>query len=431
MMKRLLNALTLMLFVLLVSSIAVVAASDDYDIRTVEVNDIDLSGSTLDVERGEVLNLEVIIEGINNVDDVRVKAEIEGYEHGDIEDRTSLFEIEAGKVYRKTLNLIVPNDIDASEDYTLRVELSDKNNEEEFNVSLHIDEQRHNLGIFDVIVSPTRVKAGRNLFVSALIENLGSKKEDNIKVTASIPELGVVTSGYIDELITHLQEDAGTSDDDEEDSQSINLNLRLPEDASSGNYDVRIDVEFNRGQDVISTTELISIEGVEDVASEALVSIDGSSKNVGTKEETTYKLMIANIGDERAIYTIEVDGEDLWANSRVEPAFVTVDPDATGEAKVLLTAKDDASEGSHTFVVKVKEGNAIVSEMTLNANVVQSYSFGGIRQVLTVVFVILIVILVLLGIILAFKRMGSESFDEELSEHMITEGQTYYYYPRN
>jgi uncharacterized membrane protein len=430
-MKKLLNALTVMLFVLVIGSVAVLGASDDYDIRSVEVNNIDLNGATLDVERGEVLNLEVVIEGINTVDDVRVKAEIDGYEYGDIEDRTSLFEVEAGKIYRKTLNLVVPNDIDASENYALKIKVSDKNSEEEFNVTLHVDEQRHNIGIFDVIVAPNRIEAGRPLFISALLENLGSKKEENIKVTASIPELGVVTSGYIDELVTGLQEKAGTADDDEEDSQSIDLTLRIPEDVDSGNYDVRIDVEFNRGQDVVSTTETISIIGKENVAEETLVSIDSSSKDVGTREETAYKLMIANIGDERAIYSVEVDGEDLWANSRVEPAFITIDPESTGEVKVYLSARKDATAGSHTFVVKVKEGSTIVSEMTLNANVNKGYSFGGLRSVLTGIFVLLVIVLVILGIILAFKRMGSDSFDEEPIEPSITEGQTYYYYPRN
>lgn len=426
-----LKTLTLMLLTLMISSVAVFAASADYDIRLVEVNDVDLNGATFDVERGEVLNIEVLIDGLNDVDDVRVKAEIDGYEHGDIEDRTSLFEVEAGKVYKKILNLVIPNDIDASEDYTLKIKVSDKNNEEEFNVSLHIDEQRHNIGVFDVIVSPNRVEAGRPVFVTALVENLGSKKEENVKVTASIPELGVIASGYVGELVTSLQEEAGTNDDDEEDSQLIDLTLRIPEDAKSGNYNVLITVEFNRGQDVVTTTETISVDGVEKSNTETLISIDSSSKDIKYGEESTYKLMIANIGTVRGIYSVEVVGTDLWATSRVEPAFITVDSDATGEAKVYLSAKKDTEAGNHAFVVKVKEGNNIVSEMTLNANVVERNILGGLRSALTALFVILVVVLVVLGVVLAFKKMGSGSFDEEVMEPSITEGQTYYYYPRN
>lgn len=425
---KMFSALALMLLSLVVSSAAVFAASADYDITNVKVNNVDLSGATLNVERGEVLNLEVLINGINPVDDVRVKAEIDGYEYGDIEDRTSLFDIDAGNVYRKTLNLVIPNDIDASETYTLRVEVSDDDNQEEFNVSLNIDEQRHNLGIFDVLVNPSRVASGRPLFVNVRVENLGELKEENVKVTASIADLGVSTSGYIDELITEAQEDAGTSDDDEENSQSVDLTLRIPEDAESGNYNVKIDVEFNRGNDVISTTETVSIEGSEVEEDAAIVSIDATSKDVRT--EASYKLMIANIGDERAVYTIEVDGEDLWANSRVEPAFVTVDADSTAEVKVYLSAKDDAS-GSHSFVVRVSEGKDLVKELNLNANVIQSSVWGGFRQVLTVIFVVLVVLLVVLGIVIAFKKMSSDGFDEETTEPTITEGQTYYYYPRN
>lgn len=428
---KMFSALALLLLSLVVSSVAVFAASPDYDITNVKVNNVDLAGATLNVERGEVLNLEVLLNGINSVDDVRVKAEIDGYEHGDIEDRTSLFDVEAGDVYKKTLNLVIPNDIDASQIYTLRVEASDDKNQEEFNVSLKIDEQRHNLGIFDVLVNPSKVAAGRPLFMNVRVENLGEKKEENVKVTASIPELGVSTSGYIDELITQLQEDAGTSDDSEENTQNLDLILRIPDDAPSGNYNVKIDVEFNRGNDVVSTTEAVSIEGVEEEEEAAIVSIDATSKDVRTNAEASYRLMIANIGDERAIYNVEVDGADLWANSRVEPAFISVDADSTAEVKVYLTAKDDASAGSHSFVVKVNDGKNLVREMNLNANVVKSSIWGGFRQVLTVIFVILVVLLVVLGIIIAFRKMSSEGFDEETTEPTITEGQTYYYYPRN
>lgn len=426
------SALALMLLSLVIGSVAAFAVSPDYDVTDVKVNNVDLAGATFDVERGEVLNIEILINGINNVDDVRVKAEIDGYEHGDIEDRTSLFDVEAGKLYKKTLNLVIPNDIDASETYTLRVEVSDDDNQEEFNVNLHIDEQRHNLGIFDVLVNPSgKVEAGRPLFITARIENLGSMKEEDVKVTASISELGVSTSGYIDELITEKQEDIGTSDDDEENSQSIDLTLRIPDDAASGNYNVKIDVEFNRGNDVVSTTETISINGVDREESEAVVSIDSTSKDVRANEETAYRLMIANIGDERAVYSVSVDGSDLWANSRVEPSFVTVDPDSTADVKVLLAAKDEASAGSHSFVVRVNEGKTVAREISLNANVVESSVWGGLRQVLTVIFVLLVVLLVVLGIIIAFKKMSSEGFDEETTEPTITEGQTYYYYPRN
>mgnify|MGYP001562957071 FL=1 len=141
--------------------------------------------------------------------------------------------------------------------------------------------------------------------------------------------------------------------------------------------------------------------------------------------------MIANIGDEREVYSVEVDGADLWANSRVEPSFVTIDPDSTAEVKVYLTAVKDASAGCHAFVVRVNEGDTLVREVALNGNVIQSSVWGGIRQALTVIFVVLVVLLVVLGVVIAFKKMSSDGFDEETNEPTIAEGQTYYYYPRN
>ena len=143
---------------------AVSAASPDYDIAKVKVNDIEINendANDIVVERGESLDVEVWVNGQSNgqVKDVRVKAWVGGYEHGEISESTNVFKIENNGVYKKTLTLDLPNDLDAdtngnSEKYTLYVEAFDKDNSERRAFDLKVDEKRHDLRVLDTIFRP-------------------------------------------------------------------------------------------------------------------------------------------------------------------------------------------------------------------------------------------------------------------------------------
>ena len=264
------------------------------------------------------------------------------------------------------------------------------------------------------------------VFVTVRAENLGSKKEDDIKVTASIPELGVSASNFIDELVTQLQEDAQRLDDNEESSDSINLILRLPEDAPTGNYNVNVVIEYNRGHDFATETKQIFVQGQEKVAvgPQAIVNVDSSSKDLTAGQETMYRLTLANLGDARGVFSVELDGEDLWADSRVDPGFITLEAGRTGEANIYLKSKDGAKPGNYNFVARVMMGSNIVREVNLNARVVeQQQSFNDLKTVLAVVFIVLVVVLIVLALVLAMKKGNGK-------EPSTVEGQSYYYYPR-
>lgn len=419
------------MLILLVSAFSVNAVSPDYDIVNVEVNDIDISGTSFDVERGEELEVEVTLRGDSAVDNVRVEARIDGYEYGRISDVSDVFSVDPGVTFKRTLHLNVPFDIDASQLYTLRIEVFDKVNNEVLDLSLNLDERRHDVNFFDVLASPSTISAGRPLFVTAVLENLGEKKEENIKVTASIPELGVVTSVYLDELVTEGQETNERFDDDEESSRNVDLLLRIPEDANSGEYTLKVDAEFNRGHDLITATKKVTVKGAEKTATEAVVNVDSTSKKLSPGQEVTYKVMVANLGDTRGLFSVNVDGVEAFGSATVEPSFVTVEKDSTGEVLVKVKASDNAKAGNYNFVTRVSQDGKVLRELTMSARVegpVRAVSgWDDLRKVLTVVFVILVVLLVVLGIVLAYKKMGEE---EEASTPDVTQGQTYYYHPK-
>ncbi len=393
----------LMLFVLAIlavsfNALSVEAESPNYDILSVEVDDLQVyssggSGSitSLDVERGSTVNIEVVLEGDANmtgglvelVDDVFVEAKIIGYEFGSISDMTGPFSVEAGKTYKKTLTISIPSDIDASEVYSLRIEVSDAVDEEYVYFDLHIDEQRHSINIYDVLLNPSStVTAGNPVFVTVRLENLGEKKEEDVKVKVSIPELGISAINYIEELVTQIQENNELYKDNEESSRQIDMLLRIPEDAETGTYEVRVDVEYNRGHSFLSESLSLNVQGLkEEEGVQTILNSDSTSKAASAGEEVVYKIMIANLGDEAGIYSVQVDGVSTWAELSVDPGFLTVMPDSTGEVAVKVSPFEAKESETHTWVARIMLGTTFIGELTFTTKVqapeVQEKAAGG------------------------------------------------------
>src|SRR3989344_5415086 len=369
--------ITALLFLFTVCVGLVSAAAPDYTIIGVEVNDLQaFGGSTtipnLDVERGETIEIEVTLQGNatipgGQVPDVRVEARIVGYEFGTVSDISDIFSVDEGLVYKKRLTLVIPEDIDASELYTLRVEASDSRNEDQIEFTLNIDEQRHSLNIFDILVNPSsNVVAGQPIFVISRIENLGELKEDDVRVTASIPELGVSTSNFIDELITELQEEEEEFRLDEQSSRQLEFLLRIPEDAQTGEYTVKVDGVAPWGQYRVEPCFIT-------------VQADGTAE--------------ANIF--------------IRANDNAEPRnYVSV-------VRVMM-----GREIVHEFNVNTEV-----------VGVAQKTSTTTVKTVLAVIFIILVIALVVLGLIIAFRKMKEDNEGSETMTN-VAEGQTYYYYPQ-
>ena len=391
------------------------ATSTDYRIDHVEINNIVPDTNAVYAERGELLDITIYVEGINDTENVRAKAWIEGYEYEDIEDSSDMFDLNGGVDRTIDLTLNIPEDMEASDDYTLYVRLSDKVNEVTDSYELRIEETRHGLNIQDIIFRPgTSVEAGRYLRTVVRIENLGARKEEDIKVTVSIPELGVSAADYIDELAAEEN-----PDDDEETSQSTNeLILQIPKNAETGEYEVKITAEYNRGHDIVIEKQLIHVEGKKVFAdADAIISMDTSIKELIQGRETTYKVVLASLTDESALYSVEVDGTETWASAKVEPGFITLEPGKTGEMLVKVTPKKDAELGSHMFTIKVKEGNNLIKETNLNTEVIKSgIDWSATKTILEYGFGVLVIILIILGLIIAFRRKPSESMEETGTE---------------
>ena len=422
------------LLVLVACLFALPFAAADFVIDQVEVNDIQVTtaGDAVYAEAGSRMTIDVYLSGATDSNyDARIEAWVGGYEYNVLRDTTSIFQVEPGVDYKKTLAIELPQDMEASEDYTLNVEVFDDDVSIKQTYTLRVQEPRHSLRVYDVIFSPSQnVEAGQPLFASVRVENLGDNLEEDIKVTVAIPQLGVSSSEFIDELITDIEEsdDSGFEFDEEDAETTDDLMLLIPATAAAGNYDAVVTVEYNRGHSVIEQEYPITVRGASAVvaasaAPQVLVNVDAASKTVAANQGVVYTLSVANLGSSARAFTLEVLGADGWATYRVDPQLMTVSADGTGSAYVYVTPRADVA-GMQSFKVRVSEAGQPVGEVALSAQVsaADNSNVGAFKTVLEVGFVVLLIILVILGIVIIAKKLRDS--DDDGTEGV--EGQTYY-----
>ncbi len=404
----------------------------------IQVNGVeyDSSNSIIHADRGDTVDIRVELKGSTEDEErVRVKAWIGGYKYDDVEDSTNRFTVLSDTVYVKDLSLVIPNDIEATGDYTLHVEAYGPEGEsikhEQF--TLKITPIEDLLTLQDVMINPgLSVEAGKPVYVSVRVENQGENKQEDIRVKASIPKLGLSARTYIEELVSNEFCDAFDCDDDEETSQtSDELMLKIPENTKEGTYELDVEVEYDRFHKSVKETYLIYVEGAEkeavstseDSEVKRIVNVDTATQEVEQGDGVIYRITLANLGDNTETYNLEVSDVETWGTVRVDPAFVVVNKDSTGEAFVYLAANENAADGLHMFTVKVKSGEEVVKEISLGADVKVKHNKLDLTQALWIVFGVLVLLILILGIILLIKRSGENSDAEEPS---MSEGQTYY-----
>jgi len=400
----------------------------------VKVNDQDTS-SVMYVERGETIDVDVALEADEDVSSLRLVAWMSGYEPEDIRDSTEQFDLEANVKRVFHLKLALPADMETDENYYLHIDLRNHKGvvHSVNDVELRVAESRHKLDIMDVIISPsTSLEAGDVFFTEVRVENMGAKKEENVKVEVDVPELGLSTRTWLDDLVP---KDSG---DDESSLSTRPLMLKVPKDAVSGEYEVLVTVTYNRGRDSVQWSGKLSVNGAEPTDAstgadgqsqrKALITVDSSTKSLVQGEEKTFKLMFANLGNDKQTYTVKVLGAQLWGEARVDPAFVTVMPGDAAVMYVNILAREDAQPGKYSFTLQIRENNQIVKELNLGATVVEKSptekAAGELLSlpVLRLGFIGLVVILVIIGLVIAFKKLRDDD-DYPLEPK---DGKTYY-----
>ena len=229
-------ALFAFMFVLMtVTAFALPITIDEVQVNDVEIEEDDVT--RLDILRDNEFEVEIRFTPTEDVDDVEFEIAIYGFEYNDI-NRIADFihnaDYDAGVTYVKRVDLALPDEVD-EDDYKLRIIVADRNGDELIqNYRLKIDVPRHKLKIEDVILFPSNfIEAGKGLIVTVRVENKGEKTEDDVRVEISIPDLGIATADYIDEI----------DPDDEEETEE--LFLAIPVCAEEGLYNAQVKVEYD------------------------------------------------------------------------------------------------------------------------------------------------------------------------------------------
>ena len=258
-MKR--NLTFMSLLAVLVMTIGFASALGS--INTVEFNGVDLLDNGLDgnyviaVSPSEVVPVWVQFYADDNASDVTIEVEIKG--RNGVSVSKDLSDIEAGTTYPVLLSLKLPETDDLSEVFTLYVTVASNTDEvvETFDVQVKVQRESFTMDILSVDYS-SQVEAGDIVPVSVVAKNVGYNRLDDNYVVVSIPALGISTRGYAGDLISNEDYDGY---DHEEDSVFKTVYLKIPSDAVTGVYEVKVVVYNDETESVV--TKLISVEGEE------------------------------------------------------------------------------------------------------------------------------------------------------------------------
>ncbi|MBU2576418.1 MAG: DUF4832 domain-containing protein [Nanoarchaeota archaeon] len=243
---------------------------------------VELNGEPIDYRydndlvsfNGDVVPVTVFFTAGENSSDVKIRVSI--YDGRDeVSVSTGRFNVVDGKKYKKLLALELPSDIDPeSEELTLAVEIYDADHstddfDEDYQVSMQRDS--YTLDVLSVDYS-SQVEAGDIVPISVVVKNVGFSRMDDNYVVVSISALGVSSRGYAGDLIP-VEDYKNYASGSEEDSVFKTVYLKIPSDAKTGVYEVRVAV-YNDDTETI-VTRLISVEGEEAIDSDDVTPLEG------------------------------------------------------------------------------------------------------------------------------------------------------------
>ena len=401
---------------------------DDFVLQPNEVN-------RLDIQRGQEIPIDIKLTALNDTDNVEVEAFISGFEFNDIEpvhDAVRIFDADANVSYIKRLSLRISDDVD-EDDYKLRVIISDRNSDQIIQTySLKIDLPRHSIRLEDVILTPgDAVVAGKALLAVVRLENKGEKREDDVRVTISIPELGVQGSDYIDELRVN----------DEEETEEIFL--KIPDNAKPGRYLVNIDVEYEQLHDRLTASKSIDvianplfgsggvIDGVVNDAPKAVITVGTAFASATGEHGAIFPITIQNNFPVSKVVAIQVAGaQDVGEVAIYPSSTMVINGNDVRVFQVEVVPFGDVLPGTYVVTAHINVGETIQKDIPLTVRVEQSdgwmwntngsgWSLKGLLEGLLVAAVI---VLVIIGLVVAFSRSRATKETKETTSNM----QTYY-----
>ncbi|MBI2111944.1 hypothetical protein HYT52_00205 [Candidatus Woesearchaeota archaeon] len=377
---------------------------------------IDTIVSTISIEEGQTVDVEVTLNTGAVVKDIEVEAKIKGYEYSRNEpmsDSTKLFDMAANTQKTVRMQIDLPRNLE-KQVYWLHINVDSANSDSlERVVKLNVEPTRHGVDIADVTFSPgNTVKAGRSLLATVLLENFGDKEEEDVKVTVTMPALGVTASEYVDAVQT---------DDNNVDYEDVpEMFLAIPATAEAGDYDVVVKAEYDRFEEVVETytVHVLANEMFTGDETTLVLAVGPENQNIQAGKAGRYAVALTNAGVKSRAYLLSaVAGE--WATVSLSDSLVVLEPGKNKVVYVDVAAAQDATQGMQTVALTISANNEELETVSLGANVVAPTVAAptaqtlNLRNGLEIALIVLVVILVIIGLIIGFSRLRKDEGDEE------------------
>lgn len=397
----------------------------------VEIKVVFTTGGASDTWNGLVPALGSLEWGMDSsTSDWRVEAGINGYRE-DISAETSRFDVLAGHTYTKTLTLSLPNDLGATDDYTLYVGVyahSELSGADKANIDVTVDKASYSMDDLFVEIGSVNgcclnvqpnsqngpcgtcaesTVAGSTIPVEYVISNYGSHDLENVYVTVKITELCVERTVYVGDI-------AAQDNDDEEDTLSGTVYVKIPADAKAGSYTLEV-TAWN--EDVKQTsTEKITVVAPQVQEDVTEIVPDVALKEVVAGDSVTYTFTIVNTGKNAHTYAIDVEGTEGWATTSVTPSVLRLAADSSGSATVTLTADKAAVSGDHIFTVAIKADGQTIKQYNVTSKVAGSKSAGVDSKLALLVAAIVLAVIIVILLIVLIARVANKGENEKTEE---------------
>ena len=423
---KLFSVLLIAMAMALVAVTPLATATTDLNVDYIKIDGEELdpaaSGITLEVTRGEEIDLRVRVSAMNNdLENVQVSAGLYGYQYSQYEsskiyDVSNTFDLEAGNTRNVDLDLEIPTQMD-DEDIKLRLLVADRTGTAyimEYNLDVEGTDRDNAVIIKEAYLSPSNtVMAGRALSSLVKIENIGQRDLDDVTLIVRVPELNLQDTETLDEL---EQDEVETFE---------KIILRFPKDAIAGDYLVEYMVKFDE-YETVTATDIVTVTPCENVAcgaapaeddGQTVVQVPSAQMAVAGGSEAVYPILLNNMGNTAKAYTIQVAGVNTWGSARLDPgASIIVPAKSTATAFVYVAVDEEASAGEKYFKVTLGtdgEMKEIPLSLQVSAAEEQAGDSAGLQRTLEIALIVLIVILILIGLIVGFNKLRGNSNDDD------------------
>ena len=377
-------------------------------------------------ENKKELDVRVRLTSLETVKDAHVDA-ILTFENGDVvADATATFDIAEGENLIKKLELPLIG-IFGQNSFKLKIRVVDAEGDSEEKVyGLKISMQDFPFIISSISLEPeNNLQAGKNLVATLSVKNSGVVPLDGIQAKVSIPELGISSTKFIDQI-----RNSGRLSEIRED-----FILKIMDDAQTGTYTVKSEVMSQFGGESEIKEIPIFILGKSEqpkqiINDKLVVNVPLVKQNMlNDGSEVIYQLTLTNEGPDANTYTILLDGSN-WANLRLVESNTFVLKSKGSKTVNIYASTTTKSLGEQAFLVTIKDDDEVLTNVVLKANVVAVKGLLAIKlkNILEIVLIGVVIVLVAIGIFFGLKGIVEGGNSTDYSEEILDQelGEPYY-----